>query len=68
MVKFTLSIECDNAAFDGSDAGPELARILLSLARDVAADLRFNGRDSGRLRDGNGNVVGAWSYKRGGRR
>ena len=64
-MKFTLSINCDNAAFDdlgdgedGSGALPEVGRILQVLARRIE-----QGRvdTSGMLRDGNGNTVGQWS-------
>jgi len=32
-MKFNLTIDCDNAAFDGSNLGPELFMILQELAR-----------------------------------
>lgn len=51
---FTLTIECDNAAFE-RDPGPELARIL----KRCAADLR-NGEKGRKVFDVNGNSVGAW--------
>ena len=54
---FTLKIECDNAAFEGSRAGTELGRILHKLGHKLhsycAAEL-----DGGSLMDENGNKVG----------
>jgi hypothetical protein len=32
---FTINIDCNSAAFDGDDCGPELARILHLLAHGV---------------------------------
>jgi hypothetical protein len=59
-MKFTLEINCDNAAFedaDGNDcAYPEIARILRELS-----DKYDEGRYIGpvvKLRDDNGNTVG----------
>jgi hypothetical protein len=62
MTRFTLSIQCDNAAFDGDDneAGIEIARILEATANKV--------RDYGGLRqekplyDINCNSVGKYYY------
>lgn len=58
MSTFSLTINTENAAFD-DDAGAELARIL----RDLAGRLELGPgpQNDGRLRDGNGNTVGAWS-------
>lgn len=55
MSTFTLTIETNGAAF--SDPS-ELARILRDLARDM--DGYGDVRDSGKLRDINGNAVGEW--------
>jgi hypothetical protein len=59
---FTLSIDTDNAAFDG-DPSPEVARLL----RVVADTLDYNDSgagpllsDGGKLYDINGNAVGRW--------
>jgi len=55
----TITINCDNAAFEGAAGGPEVARILRRIATeflecpDDVAEL--NGRN---LRDSNGNIVG----------
>jgi hypothetical protein len=59
-MKVEITIEMDNAAFDGADAGAELARILRKFAdtlQDVSRkDLpKFAGL---RARDVNGNTVG----------
>ncbi len=52
MPRFTLTIDCDNAAFEEQPA-QELARIL----RDVAARIE-RGTDCGTVHDINGNTVG----------
>jgi cytochrome c-type biogenesis protein CcmH/NrfF len=57
MPKFTLTIECENAAFDDCEA--EIARIL----RDVADRVESGAADSDKHRnlyDSNGNVVGTF--------
>lgn len=69
-MNIVISIECENAAFDG-DPLQELRRILLTVPGKVAAILR---RDEGAvccaaesedsLRDINGNVVGTISVFR----
>jgi hypothetical protein len=51
-MKFTLEIDCDNAAFEDEMAS-EIARILRTTAKRVA-----DGEDDMRLRDVNGNTVG----------
>lgn len=58
MNELTLNIETDNAAFEGAERGPELARILRKLADQLDAD--DNGRDGyeWHLSDVNGNKVG----------
>lgn len=65
-MNFTLSMNCDNAAFadlgageDGSGALPEVGRILQVLANKLRTGLTDG--TSGRLHDGNGNTVGEWS-------
>lgn len=52
---FTLTIECDNAAFSGDMLTSELVRILEQIARDVA-----RGETERWVRDVNGNKVGAY--------
>ena len=55
-MKLTLSINFDNAAFEGSPEN-EVARILLELAHEISMELRFDGKIFV-LRDYNGNTVG----------
>jgi hypothetical protein len=67
-MQLILRMNTDNAAFVGADddygPGPEVARILEQLARD----LDFNDapehfvRMSGRLVDFNGNTCGRWAF------
>ena len=69
-MKFTLSIDCDNAAFEADDETStfmpgELARILQNLAAGFRDDAERTGipcavGESGDLRDLNGNRVGKW--------
>lgn len=54
-MKFTMQIDCDNAAFD-EDCRNELARII----RFVAMSLEDSERRDGKCRDHNGNGVGGW--------
>jgi len=54
-MKFTMQIDCDNAAFD-KDCRTELARII----RFVAMSLKHTGRRDGKCIDQNGNGVGGW--------
>jgi hypothetical protein len=53
-VRFTLTIDCDNAAFE-DHPGSEVARILKEVARKLPADDLGSGF---KLRDVNGNTVG----------
>lgn len=59
-MKFTLEIDCDNAAFGDTDSerGDEVARVLRDLARRVA-----DGYLMVYLRDANGNTVGTAEFK-----
>lgn len=59
-MKFTLEIECDNAAFEG-DPNEEIARILRDLVDDLEA--RPAARGTFPLRDSNGNRVGAGVFR-----
>ena len=61
MAKFTLAIECDNAAFD-DEPGAEIARILKRVANNMR-DTSLRGNDSCSLHDYNGNKVGHWHYE-----
>lgn len=57
-MKFTVEIECDNAAFADGCHNYEVARILRELADDLDAGLFDGNRKSTGLRDANGNHVG----------
>lgn len=59
-MKFTLEIDCGNAAFgeDNSERGEEVARILRDLARQVS-----DGYLMVYLSDHNGNTVGTAEFK-----
>lgn len=61
MAKFTLVIECDNAAFK-NDASAEVSRILHDIAEDIDGDMMAE-TCSNNIRDLNGNTVGRWQYK-----
>lgn len=54
----TITIQCDNAAFDDGHAGAEVARILRKLAARVDGDSLSDYCGSS-LHDINGNKVGA---------
>lgn len=58
-MKLTITIQMDNAAFEDSNAGPEVARILRNLADDMdeGGSLTSPGAHA-TLRDINGNTVG----------
>lgn len=59
---FTLTIETENAAFEGDAAPDEVARILRELARAIQENgFAF---PTG-LRDVNGNRCGAWAWTEG---
>lgn len=59
-MKFTIEIDCSNAAFgeDSDQRGEEVARILRALASQVA-----DGYLMVYLRDANGNTVGAAQFQ-----
>ncbi len=69
-MRFTLSIDCDNAAFEADNETStfmpgELARILQKLADGFKDDAERTGipcavGEGGDLRDINGNRVGKW--------
>lgn len=54
---FTLTIDCDNAAFEDNLKG-EVARILVNL---VESRIAWDDTE-GNLRDAGGNTVGSWSF------
>lgn len=56
-MRFSLEINCGNAAFD--DAPSEVARILREAAKLLDFG-DFKPGDGGGLRDANGNTVGRW--------
>ena len=61
-MKFTLSINCDNAAFEDNPAS-EIEHILCDVARQIHdSDVANKREDRGALRDSNGNTVGTWRY------
>jgi hypothetical protein len=57
-MKFTVEVNCDNAAFE--DEGPvhEIRRILQALAKTVV----YYGHGQGSLLDINGNIVGRYTF------
>jgi len=57
-MRFTISIDCDNAAFD--DPG-ELTRILTDLGKRL--EWLTLDEQGGTLRDLNGNTVGKWEIQ-----
>lgn len=61
-MKFTLELECNNAAFE-HHPNLEIARILVTLASEVRESSKRNVPVLYRLRDVNGNTVGeaAWT-------
>ena len=61
MAKFTVSMSCDNAAFQDIAPAPEIARILAELSGKLADG---SCHDEGKLRDINGNVVGSWVFSK----
>lgn len=66
MAKFTLEIDCDNAAFEDigeaqSGALAEVGRIL-GVASKKLQRATTTGKMRQGLMDGNGNSVGSWTY------
>lgn len=58
---FTLTIETDGAAFADDQLPEELATILRRVAGTLTC-LTLGNPDTGKVRDTNGNTVGAWSF------
>lgn len=56
-MKFVLTVETGNQALTDEGGPAELARLLERAGNEVQ-----EGQMRGRLRDYNGNVVGAWEY------
>jgi hypothetical protein len=62
-MKFTIDMDCGNAAFDDANRDFEVARILRKLADDLE-DGRVNANGERKyLRDINGNFVGYARYE-----
>lgn len=57
-MRFVVTIECDNAAFE-DDPSCEVANILRKVVRAVEKD----GSQGGRLADSNGNTCGSYKYE-----
>jgi len=55
-MRFTLEIDCDNAAFDGQELSEEFDRIF----DRVVDDLELGRTDHAHVLDSNGNTVGKW--------
>lgn len=64
-MQFTISIELGNAAMDGEDCGPEIARILRNQADKLEGFASWDFPDKGGLWDVNGNKVGTWEVTEG---
>lgn len=54
---FTLSMACDNDAFQDGNRDREVAELLRKIAKKIE-----NGEESGNIIDSNGNKVGVWSF------
>lgn len=59
-MKFSLTVDMDNAAFDPEDKGRELRRILIKVCDDIDAPTPYLINAGQDVRDVNGNRVGAW--------
>lgn len=59
MSRITITIDTDGAAFEGDNYEPEVIRILTRLSERIGGDL-----DGYKLRDINGNTVGAVKVSR----
>lgn len=53
---FRLQLDTDNAAFEGEDKAPEIARIL----KVLASKIEHHGETAGAVHDVNGNAVGKY--------
>lgn len=61
-MKVQIEVKMDNAAFNDSGKGYELARILRKLADNVQDGYAFNENDDTNLLDINGNKVGTVKF------
>jgi len=59
--KFTLTIDCDNAAFD--EPGPELKRLIRHAGWQVGQTVYARRTFVKPVLDANGNRIGQWSYE-----
>ncbi len=59
-MEFKLTITCDNAAFEESSPGAEVARIIKAQLEEIES-MSYN--EPTRLRDINGNTVGTVEFK-----
>lgn len=57
-MRFVVTIDCDNAAFE-DDPSCEVANLLRKVVRAVEKD----GSQCGRLSDSNGNTCGSYTYE-----
>lgn len=61
--KFVLNIDLGNEAMQSyGDVKDALKRVAQQLGPD-GNDTPFDGRESGTIRDGNGNTVGSWEVQ-----
>ena len=61
VMRFTLTIDCDNAAF--GDTKAERFRETAKILRDVAGRVGREGYGEGRVLDVNGNAVGRFGFE-----
>ncbi len=59
-MKFTLTIQCDNAAFEDAGLGIELGDILHRVRMQVVRFIPEDAPDDRAILDTNGNRVGQW--------
>lgn len=59
-MKFKVSFDMDNAAFEPDARTGEIARILRELADKMELRSFVTKREAGSIRDINGNTVGEW--------
>ena len=62
-MKFTITIDTDNAAFDDGERGSETARILRAIALRIDGDPVEEPTFYATIHDINGNNVGRWAFK-----
>jgi hypothetical protein len=63
-MRFTIEIDCSDAAFDDGNLMQEIASILADMrnSNEFRSMSRFTDH-AGPLRDSNGNRVGHWAYE-----